>query len=355
MPAVSIDTFFACALMIIVVVSAMAGTSKLLSPYLGNPADEAAGRRYREIAQHVLINNGKPENWGQMDETIPKAFGLADPNTYSLYNLDVDKVSRLNSENDYSLRYADMFTSLGFYDVSIKIEIATIFEISINLTATFESATETTYQFEILTQKDGLPVQSSLKSYVVAENYLDATDYAYSNGEHYQNTTLPNSIKGPALLAVIARSTYNPHAFCFGGYSFGHQSSEPKSLGTYCRLSPLNHTLNARAMDSNVSLSTAYAFTFYHNSTLAQLATSNESVVYEIPQFADVSPVMLVATGWNSTIFFEEWTTYPQIPLHIGANFADAQTLSDVHVYSYLITIASVMYRCIISIGGLET
>ena len=354
MPAVSIDTFFACALMIIVVVSAMAGTSKLLSPYLSNPADEAADRRYREIAQYILIYSGKPENWGQTSETTPEAFGLANAVTDNLYDLDVDKVSRLNSENDYSLAYADIFTSLGFYDVSIKIEIATIFELGINLTATFESATEATYQFEILTQKDGSPVQSNLKCYVVAENYLDATDYTYSDGEHHQNITLSSSINGPALLAVIARSTYNPHAFCFGGYSFAHQSSEPESPGTYCRLSPLNHTLNARAMDSNVSLSTAYAFTFYHNATLIQLAANNESVVYEIPQFADKSPVILVTTGWNSTIFFEEWTIYPQIPLHIGANF-DAQTLSDVHVYSFLITIDSVMYRCIISIGGPET
>ena len=50
--------------MIIVVVSAMAGTSKLLSPYLSNPADEAADRRYREIAQYILIYSVKPENWG---------------------------------------------------------------------------------------------------------------------------------------------------------------------------------------------------------------------------------------------------------------------------------------------------
>jgi len=36
MPAISVDTFFACSLMVLLVLSAMASTSKLLYPHINN-------------------------------------------------------------------------------------------------------------------------------------------------------------------------------------------------------------------------------------------------------------------------------------------------------------------------------
>jgi len=112
MPAISIDTFFACSLMVLLVLSAMAGTSKLLYPQLNNAGNENIAKRYREISRYILLSAGTPSNWGENSQSIPETFGLAEADSDNPYELDVDKVSRLNTENRFALSYAQMFTTL---------------------------------------------------------------------------------------------------------------------------------------------------------------------------------------------------------------------------------------------------
>jgi len=99
-------------------------------------------------------------------------------------------------------------------------------------------------------------------------------------------------------------------------------------------------------------LSKTYALTVNYYSNLTQTASDNHSVTYSLPHFLDPSPTLIVVTGWNSTIFFTEWTTYPQIPLQTGANFADSITLSNVFTNTYTVTINSALYECTVWLGG---
>jgi hypothetical protein len=85
---------------------------------------------------------------------------------------------------------------------------------------------------------------------------------------------------------------------------------------------------------------------------LEQISGSNQSVTYNIPRLLESSPILLVATGWNSTTFFEEWTAYPQIPVQTGANFEDPNILSNVFANTYLVEINSAFYECTIWLGG---
>ena len=352
MPAISIDTFFACSLMVLLVLSAMASTSKLLYPHINNEVNDNIAERYAEISKYLLLNDGIPSGWGQNCETVPETFGLAKTDSNDAYELDVDKVSRLNSENLYAVSYAQIFTALKMPDVSFRIEIKPIFEVAINLTATFEAANETTYQFEISTEKHGFPIEAELKCYVIAENYLE-TDYAYaSSGRAYVNITLSNAIKGPALFVALAEAVCNSKILSFGSYTFAHNSGEPKSKGTFLRLSPVNYTLNASYVVSGMNLSKAYALTANYYSNLTQTASGNQSATYSIPHFLDPSPKLIVVTGWNSTTFFTEWTAYPQIPLQTGANFADSTTLSNIFTNTYIATINSALYECTVWLGG---
>ena len=55
MPAISVDTFFACSLMVLLVLSAMAGASKLLYPQINSAVDENIAERYREISKYLLL------------------------------------------------------------------------------------------------------------------------------------------------------------------------------------------------------------------------------------------------------------------------------------------------------------
>ncbi len=352
MPAISIDTFFACSLMVLLVLSAMAGASKLLYPYINDTVGENIAERYKEISKHLLLSAGKPSNWGQNSQEVPETFGLAKNGLEDPYELYVDKVSRLNSENMYALNYAQIFTSLKMSDVSFRIEIKPIFEVTINLTATFVGTNATTYQFEISTEKHGAIVETELKCYAIAENHFEAENAYTSVGKAYLNTTIPNNVNGPALLVVFARSVSNAKMMSLNAYAFAHNSAEPKPKGTFLRLSPVNYSLTASFVYPETVLSNAFALTFDYNSTLTQTANNSDSATYSIPHFLEASPTLLVVTGKNSTDFFAEWTAYPQIPVQIGANFAGSTTLSNVFAYTYVITINSALYECTVWLGG---
>jgi hypothetical protein len=352
MPTISIDTFFACSLMVLLVISAMAGASKLLYPHINNTVDMNIAERYASVSKYLLLNDGTPLNWGQNCQGVPETLGLAKAGSDNPYTLDIDKVSRLNNENLYAVSYAQIFTAFEMPDVSFRIEIEPVFEVALNLTEGFEGANKTSYEFEILTEKQGFPVQAELKFYVIAENYLETSHACVSNGRTYVNVTISNDVNGPALLVVFARSVSNAKIVSFSAYPFAHNSPEPKPKGTFLRLGPLNCTLNASLIYPGKNLSDAYALSFNYSSTLTQTANSSQSVTYNIPHFLDPSPTLIVVTGRNSTSFFTEWTAYPQIPLQTGANFASSTVLSNVFAYTYLVTIDSALYKCTVWLGG---
>lgn len=352
MPTISIDTFFACSLMVLLVLSAMAATSKLLYPHINNDVDANIAERYESVSKYLLLNEGTPLNWGEDGQIIPETFGLAKASSNIPYELDIDKVSRLNNENSHVLNYAQTFDALDIPDVSFRIEIEPIFQVHVNLTSTFKESNRTTYEFEILTEKHGIAVSAKLKSYVVAENHLKSNPNSLSNGRTYLNMTLPNDVNGPALLVVFARCISNHKIVSFSAYPFAHNSTEPNPEGTFLRLSPLNYSLNASFIYPEIHLSDAYAMSFNYSSTSTQTANDNQSATYKIPQFLEPSPTLIVVTGWNSTLFFTEWTAYPQIPLQTGANFTSSRSLSNVYSYTNLVTIDCTLYKCKVWLGG---
>ncbi len=354
MPAASVDTFFACSLMVLLVLSAMASTSKLLYPYMNYAVGKNVVERYKQISRYLLLNAGTPSDWGKSNRATPTTFGIAKTGSDESYDLDVDKVTRLNGENVYAISYAQMFSALKMPDISFRIEIKPMFEVTINLTATYAGTNETIYQFEISTAKHGVPIPADLKCYSIAEEYLETANPLTSNGRVYVNTTIPSTVRGPALIIVLARSVYQRKAVSFNSYSFAHGSAKPEPNGTFLRLGLLNHTLTASFAQSNVTLLKTCAFTFDHNSTLSRTTSDNQSARYSIPHFADSSPIIIVSTGTNSTTFFTEQIAYPQIPLQTGADFATLKTHAKVSAYTYFVTIDSAIYECIVWIGGLK-
>jgi hypothetical protein len=351
MPAASIDTFFACALMVLLTLSAMTSTTNLLSPSLNSTIDLNAAERYREISKHILLSMGKPSDWGQDGQTIPTALGLAKTDSTDPYDLDIDKVSRLNSRNMFSISYAQLFSALGMPDVSFRIEIKPVFEVAVNLTATYVELNQTVYQFEITTKNHGKPIAAYLRCYTIANDY-DGTPISYSTvGKENLNITLSNTVVGSAMLVVLAKSTYCDKFASFNTCVFAHNSVEPSPDGTYLTLSPLNRTLTASFAHPGIKLEKVYAFTLYRSSVLDQVTSNNQSAVYSIPRFLDASPLLIVATGNDSAGFFAEKATYPQIPALAGADLANS-TLSNVFAYTYLITIDTVLYECTIWLGG---
>jgi hypothetical protein len=338
--------------MVLLVLSAMAVTTKFLYPHIYAGVDDNSAERYRALSEYLLLNEGAPSNWGQNSTTALKSFGLAKADSNIAYELDIDKVSKLNSENLYAVSYAQIFTALKMSDASFRIEIKPVFQVTINLTATFEKANETAYQFEISTMKHGTAVYATLKCYAVAEDYLWTSDAYDSNGIANLNVTLPNSVNGPALLIVFAKSASNDNIASFNTYGFAQNSPQPTLNDDFLRLSPRNYSLTASHLHSGISLSKAYALTYDYSSILSQTASGNQSATFSVPHFLDSSSMLLVVTGYNSTTFFTESTTYPQIPIQVGTDFTMSTSLSNVFTYTHLVTIGSAIYECTIWLGG---
>ena len=77
MPATSIDTFFACSLLVILVVSAMATMPRVVSPMLDGLANKNDVERLQQLAQYIVLSTGAPTDWGSIPEVSPTDFGLA--------------------------------------------------------------------------------------------------------------------------------------------------------------------------------------------------------------------------------------------------------------------------------------
>ncbi len=354
MPASSVDTFFACSLMVILIVSAMAGTAKVVQPYLNNLANDGV-ERYRGLSEYLLSNPGEPSDWGKSGDTAPSAFGLTSERRQA-YVLDADKISRLHSDNVYSITYPEILAALGIKDISLNIKIRTLFDISINLTSSQGNEDDTTYTFQISTIKSGYPISTWLQCYIVLETHIhDISSSTDSEGLSFLNVTLPNSMNGTALLVVFAKAEAHAQVMAFNAYSFSHNSEEPQPNKTFLQLSPLNHTLNVSFQHTALEISNAYVFTYSYHLNLQQTAGGNQTVEFSIPRLLEASPMILVLNGNNnSSTSFSEWTTYPQLPLEIGPNFEDLTTRSKTTALTYIVSLNSVLYEMILTYRSVQ-
>lgn len=344
MPATSIDTFFACTLIVMVVVVSMAVTTKIVIPYISGLQDLNEEEYLRKIVEHTIVSPGSPVGWGQIKGETPEAFGLARDGSFT-YELDSDKVSRLNSQNSYALSYLEMFEALRLENVALRFSFSQIMEISVSLNSNVTEGDSTTYSFNISVSRNQSPMATSLQCYIVANNFFnDTSSSTSSTGQGIVELTIPNDSNGTALLIVFARAAYDSRVTAQEVYAFGHLSSEPSPNNTFLNFSPTSNTLQVDPNVSEVTLETAYELSYGYESTLN--STSNET--YTIPNFLDSSPKVLAVTGWNGSSFFIEWTTYPQVPLEMGANFEDAECFS----FNYVVIIDEVLYRLNVQCGG---
>jgi len=353
MPASSVDTFLACSIMIILVLAAMANAGNMMRPSLSELSHMNDAERFQQLAQHVLLTPGSPGNWGSLRGVVPDSFGLSHGGCLLPYELDIDKVTRLNSDNVFSLTYTQLWQSLGFKDVTFRIEIKTVFDLSTNLSSTTVGANETTYEFEVSATKAGLPVSAYLRGYVVVKSYVESFVSSTSDmGKASIVIAVPNSVNGTALLLTFAREKCVSQMVAYNVYAFGHNAPTPSPNRTFSRLSPLNYVLNATFAYPSEEVLRTLVFTYNYNFSLVESARGTQTAEYSIPRLLDSSPMLLVITGLNGSSSFAEWSPYPQVPLKMGANFEASdngvQTLS----LSHIVTINWTMYEVATTWGG---
>lgn len=344
MPASSVDTFFACSLMVILVVSAMAATVKVVQPHIDQISENRPTERGRGLSEYILQSTGMPANWGKLRHETPTVFGLAsgagDP-----YELDLDKVSRLNNESIYSIAYTEILASLGLEDISLNLQLRPLFEVSANLTSQQSIGNETTYTFQLSTTRSGLPLPTWLTCYTIVEAHVENTfSSTASNGIGLVDSSLPNSLQGPALFVAFAKAKSSSHLISSTVVSFGHNSETPQPNKTFVRLSPLNYSLNVSFRRQNLTVSKAYVFTCNYQFSLSEISTGPETVEYLIPKLVDSSPMFIAISGDNGSVTFLEWTTYPQLPLQTGPD-SDTMTGSESATFRHVVSVNSVLYE----------
>jgi len=352
MPTSSIDTMLACSIMIILASSAIAITSKTLNPYLNELSHKNDVERYQQLAKYLLLSPGTPSNWGSTPEVVPSSFGLALAGSSHLYELDVDKVSRLNSENNYSITYVQILEAFGVRDIALRIEIKPLFGLSVNLVSNHTEGNETTYTFEIVTKRSELPISAHVSCYAISKDYIGNVASSTSpNGNGSVSVTIPNSANGTALLVSFAK--VETQIVAFNVYPFSHNSSStPEPNGTFIRLNPLDYTLNASFSYSGEEVVRAQVFTYNYTFKMTQTSGDNQTAEYSIPHLLDASPMIMVITGFNGSKTFAEWVSYPQLPLEMGADLSDLGAAAKIVSLSYIVTINSALYYFTVKFVG---
>ena len=348
MPTISIDTFFACTLMVSVVAISTALLAQTLNAHVNSLQNLNENEYFRAVSENILLSCGTPRDWGSQITSVPEALGLANSDSLCPYELDIDKVSRLNSQSAFALPYPKILDATNLNDEAFGISVSQLLDISTVLVSNSTSIDSTTYTFKISASQDGAPVATSLHCYTIARDFLcDSYNETSTTGASYVRVEIPNASNGTAAFVIFARASHDPRITVYEVYSFGHLSTEPLlPNSTFLRLSPLNNTLSLSSDYPNETLGNCYALSYAYHSDLA----STPNATYTIPEVLDQGPKVLIVSGSNASTPFVEWTAYPQVPFETGASFAN----SECYAFSYVVTIKNTLYELTMRFGGLD-
>ncbi len=295
------------------------------------------------IADHIVTSCGSPEDWGT-ESGVPVNFGLSASNSAGLYELDIDKLSRLSSQNAYALSYPDISKAARLTNIAFGVSLSQMLSIHVELSGNSTASGFTTYTFTVSVSKESGPLSVNLQCYLVATNYVGSvSNTTSSSGVGYVTVQVPTTSQGPALLVVFARASFDDRVTAYEVYPFAHLAQEPPPNYTFLGLSPLNYTLHVNKNYPSVTIEESFAFSYGYSSNL----TSTSSTNYTIPALLDKSPIILVTQGVNGTESFAEWTSYPQLPVNAGADFSN----SDKNLFVYPVTVKGSLYKLILCFG----
>jgi hypothetical protein len=346
MPATSFDTFFAC---IIIVAAALIATTfftSTMETQINDTRDVNKDSYLHALADRIVANPGTPSNWGT-SSGVPSDFGLAAASSTGAYTIDMDKITRLNNQNDQALSYFEMSNSSNLRNIAFGVALSQVMAVNVSYLGNLTVGSNTAVAFSVSTSIQSKPTPTSLHCYIIAHNYqTNVTSSISDNGTSTIGLIIPTAAKDSALMVVFARANFDPRLTAYAVYSFANQTQETTPGSSVFGLSPLDYTLSCN-QTSQTSVGNGYALSY---SQIQQLPSMQGSHC-PIPQIDPHSPTVLVGCGSNNTAYLEEWTAYPQIPFTAGSNFNG----SDRNVFSYTVTVDGVLYKLDITLGDLQS
>ncbi len=343
MPASTIDMFFACTLIVSVAIISTAFLAGTMQTQIGSMQDLNQESYLQGIADHIVSSYGTPSEWGST-QNPPESLGLSATTSNRPFTLDADKISRLNTQNLYTLSYYEALSAARISNIAFGVSVSQMLSIDVALVSNITVDSTVSYTFEVSVYQDAGPVQATLHCYILASSFLtNVSNVTASSGIGSVNVAVPNSAAGPTVFVVFAQASFDDKLCAFTVYSFAHLSESPQPNRTFLGLSPLNNTLTLQQNYPATTVSKVYALTYDYSANLNSTSTST----YAIPAFVDKSPVVMVVQGANDTVSFNEWVVYPQIPLTFGGDFSN----SSANVFVYIVTIDEVLYKLTLRFG----
>ena len=146
------------------------------------------------------------------------------------------------------------------------------------------------------------------------------------------------------MLIMFARASFDDRITSYAIYNFQNSTQESAPSNDILTLTPLNYTLSYTTNSTDLTIQNSYVFSYTYQQNLTSMQSATQ---YPIPTIIDQSPFVIVLCGVNNGTYFQEWTSYPQVPLKAGSSFAD----SEQNVFSYIVTINGVLYKVDVSFG----
>ncbi len=277
---------------------------------------------------------------------MPEDFGLAVSSSSVAYELGLDKISRLNSQNDNALSHFDLANSAKLNAIALGIAVSQIMTINVAQSSSYTVDDETSVTFTVSTSIDSKPASADLHCYIVADNYLNNTNAATNeSGSCQLMVQFPSVTADDARLIVFARTQFDDRITSHATYSFAASTQETVPTSRLLALSPTDYTLTFNA-SSGIAVDNVYVLSYSYQQNITSIQESQ----CLIPKLIDNSPFILVACGHNGGEYLEEWTAYPQVPLTAGSTFSNSER----NVFTYMVTVNGVHYKLEVSLGDIN-
>jgi hypothetical protein len=348
LPTSSFDTFFACTIILAAALIATGFVTSTMQLRIDNTKSINEQSYLQAIADHIITSPGTPSNWGTSG-SVPADFGLAVSPSTSPYELDIDKVSRLNSLNDYSISYFDMETASKLNSIALGIAVSQIMDVNIEQSSSSTTNNNASFTLSILTSVDSEPVSASLNCYAVADNYLNnITGSTSDTGLGNVTVQIPTAAMDNAMAIVFARASFDDRITSYAIFNLSNSTQETLPTSEFLTLSPIDYKLSFSTNSSELIIQNGYVFSYSYRQNLAYTPGAMQCA---IPEIVDKSPLIIVVYGFNNGTYFQQWVSYPQVPFNAGSNFSGSQQ----NVFSYTVTINGVLYKLNISLGGVAS
>lgn len=345
MPTTAIDTFFACTIILAAALIATASLTSTLQTGVLGTVDTNTNSYLQAIADRIVTGAGAPANWGSSNST-PTDFGLATSPSSIPYQLDVDKISRLNSQNNCFLPYLNMVQAANLNGIALGISISQIMGVTMQLLNKCSVGNQTSITFNVITNVQLQPVSASLNCYTLADDYFsNATGNTSSIGIGTITVQVPSAQQSNATIFLFAKASFDDRVTSYAVYNLATETQQSEPTNAALSLSALNNCITFQTNSSDLTIQNAYLLTYDY----AQNNPSINSVApFQFPSLIDTSPLLIVVCGLNQGVAFQQWVSYPQVPLIAGSTFVGTEQ----NVFTYTVTIGGVLYNLQVSLGS---